>query len=126
MYAAIKHLDKHLNDLEPNAAEAESKHVCAQQHHGANLWLRHRLTNSTGMAANKIELQLVQGGARNANVRQFTKARRYTINDGITRYDFFHNFARSQNARLREGGNLNCLPIERHGGDVGECQCLAI
>src|SRR5437667_3818560 len=126
MYAAIKHLSKHLNDLEANAAEAERKHVCAQQHHGANLWLRQRLTNSTGMAANKIELQLIQGVARNANVRQFTKTRRHAINDGITRYDFFDNFARRQNTWLRKSGNLNCLPIERHGGDVGECQCLAI
>src|SRR6267142_6882824 len=118
MYAAIKHLAKHLNDLKPDAAEAERQHVCAQQHHRANLWLRQRLTNSTGVAANKIELELIQGVARNANVREFTKPRRNAINDGITGYDFFDNFARRQNARLRDSGNLDWFATDRYRSEL--------
>ena len=70
------------------------------------------------MAANKIELELIQRVARNANVREFAKPRRNAINDGITRYNFFDNFARRQDSRLCEGRNLDCLAIVRHGGDL--------
>jgi hypothetical protein len=70
------------------------------------------------VTANKIELELIQGVARNANVREFAKPRSNAINDGVTRYDFFDNFARRQNARLRASGNLDGLPIVRHGGDL--------
>src|ERR1700756_1512853 len=114
MDAAIEHLAEHLNDLGPNAAEAERKHVCAQQHHRANLRLRQRLTYSTGVAANKIELELIQGVARNPNVGEFTKSRRYAINDGVTRNDLFDNLARCQNTRLRDRRNLDCFATERH------------
>src|SRR5204863_6084365 len=126
MHVAVQHLTKHCNDLWANTAEAEREHVCAQQHHCANFGLRKRFTDSAGVAANKIELELAQCLARNANVREFTKTRRYTVNHGVTRNDFFDNFARCENTRLRERGNLNCLPIKRHGGNVGECQCLAV
>src|SRR5512133_1029571 len=118
MHTAVKHLAEHLNDLEPDATKSERKHVCAQQHHRSNLWLRQWRTNSARMTANEIELELIQGIARNANVREFAKPRRNAINDGITRYDFFDNFARRQNGRLRESGNLDGLPIVRHGGDL--------
>src|SRR5713101_6861393 len=94
MHAAVKHFAKHLNYLRSNTAEAERKHVCAQQHHCANFGLRKWPADSTGMAANKIELELAQRFARDANVRQFTKTRRYAINDGVSRNDFFDNFAR--------------------------------
>src|SRR6266496_2937273 len=73
MHAPIQHLAKHLNDLEPNTAEAERKHVCAQQHHCANFGLRKRLTDSTGVAANEIELKIAQGVARNAEERRVGK-----------------------------------------------------
>jgi hypothetical protein len=70
------------------------------------------------MTADKIELELIQGVTRNANVREFAKPRRNAVNDGIARYDFFDNFARCQNARLRESGNFDGLPIVRYGGDL--------
>src|SRR6185437_14089267 len=126
MYAAIEHLAKHLNDLHPDAAEAERQHVCAEQHHGANLWLRQRLTNPTGVAANKIELELIQSVARNANVREFTKPRRNAIHDGITVYDFFHNFARCQNARLRDRRNLDCFATDRYRSELRKRNALAL
>src|ERR1700730_16738314 len=107
MQQTVKHLAKHFNDLWADTAEAERKHVCAQQHHCANFGLRKRFTDSTGVAANEIELELAQCLARNANVRQFTKTRRYAINDGVARNDFFDHFARRQNTRFRETGNLN-------------------
>ena len=122
----IQHLAKHFNDLQTNAAEAKRQDICTQQHHRANLGLGERLANSTGVAANKIELELAQRVARNANIGEFTKASRYAVNDRITRNDFFDNFTRRQNTRLCERGNLNCLAIECYSCDVGECQGLAV
>jgi hypothetical protein len=126
MDAAIEQLAKHFNDLEANAAEAERQHVCAQQHHCANFRLRQRLTDSTGVASNKIELKIAQRLTRNTNVREFAKPSRYAVNDRITRNDLFDNLTRRQSTRLCERRNLNLLPVERHSGDVGECQCLAV
>src|SRR5215471_1372995 len=97
MHTAIEHLAKHFNDLKANTAEAECEHVRAQQHHCANFRLRKWLTDSAGMAANKIELKFAQGVARNANVRKFAKPRRNAVNDSITRNDFFDDLARCQN-----------------------------
>src|SRR5947207_14606063 len=48
---AIEHLTKHLDDFEPDTAEAERMHVGAQQHHGAQLRLRNWSANSAGMTA---------------------------------------------------------------------------
>src|SRR6267143_5515648 len=80
MHAAVQHFAKHFNDLWANTAEAERKHICAKQHHCANFGLRKRFTDSTGVTANKIELELAQRLARNANIREFTKTRRYAVN----------------------------------------------
>src|SRR6266700_5005439 len=98
MHAAVQHLAKHLNYLQPNTAEAERQHVCAQQHHRANLGLGQRLTNSAGVAANKIELKLGQRIALNANIRELAESRRDAIDRRITRDDFFDKFTRRQNA----------------------------
>src|SRR5262249_23079633 len=35
-------------------------------------------------------------------------------------------FARRQNTRLCERRNPDFFPVERHGGDVGQRQCLAV
>ena len=126
MYAAIKHLAKHLNDLKPDAAEAERQHVCAQQHHRANLRLRQRLTYSTGVAANKIELKLGQRIALDANIGELAESRRDAIDRRITRDDFFDKFTRRQNTWVREIRNLNRFATEGHGSDVSKCQSLAV
>ena len=46
------------------------------------------------MTANKIELELKFNASRGMRTsREFAKPRRHPINDGITRYNFFDNFA---------------------------------
>src|SRR6266567_3958135 len=101
VHSTIQHVTKHLNDFEPNAAEAEREHVCTQQHHRAHLHFRQWPANSAGVAANKIELELAQRIARDANIREFAKTRAHAVNGVITRDDFFDQFARGQNTRMR-------------------------
>src|SRR5205823_14817128 len=110
-YAPVHNLTKHYEEDRANTAEAERDHDYEQQHHRSSFGLRKRFTDAAGVAANKIELELAQCLAPNANIREFTETRRYTINNGVTRNDFFDHFARCENTRLRERGNLNCLPI---------------
>ena len=126
MHATIKHLTKHLDDFGTDSAKPERKHVCAEQHHRAHLRFREWLADSAGVAANKIQLELAQRIARDANIREFAKTRADAVNGGITRDDFFDKFARSQNSRACEGGNFNCLTTKRHRSDIGECQFLTV
>src|SRR5437762_2836391 len=123
---AIEHLTKHLDDFEPDTAEAERKHVGAQQHHGAHLGLRKRIANSAGMTANEVKLQLSQSVARDANVREFTKARADTINGRVARDDFFNDFSRGKNTGPSRRGDLNNLMLDRHGCDLDERKLLAV
>src|SRR5215469_9599938 len=110
VHTAIEHFAKHLNHLKANTAEAECEHVRAQQHHCAHFRLRKWLTDSAGVAANKVELKFTQGVAWNTNVREFAKPRCNAVNNSITRNDFFDDPARRQNTRSRERGNLDRLP----------------
>ena len=116
---AIEHLTKHLDDFEPDTAEAERKHVGAQQHHGPHLRLRKRIANSAGMTANEVKLQLSQSVARDANVREFAKARADTIYDGVASNDFFDDLPGSSNPWMRGWRKFDGCVLDRHSGDLG-------
>ena len=51
---SIEHFTKQLNNFQPNSAKAERKHVCPQQNHRPHLGLGQRISNSAGVAADKV------------------------------------------------------------------------
>ena len=71
--AAIQHFHEQLDDFEPNPAKAEREHVRPQQHHRAHLWLGERTADAAGMAADEIDLQLLQLVGRNVTSESFPK-----------------------------------------------------
>src|SRR5439155_16215892 len=101
MHATIQHCTKHLNDFWSHTSEAERKHVCAQQHHRTHLRFREWPANSAGVAANKVQLELAQRIARDANIRELAKTRAHTVNGDIVRDDFFDKAARGKDTRTR-------------------------
>src|ERR1700722_4426636 len=70
----LQHREKRADDLHTATAEPQSQHVRPQQHHGARFSFRERMPESAGVAANKIQLQPVELGRWNPDVRQFAKA----------------------------------------------------
>src|SRR6266571_2568095 len=95
----IEHLAENLDDFEANSAQANGKHICAQQHHCAHLRFRERITNSASVTANKVQLKFGQLAARDANVGQLAEAGADTVHDCVTRYDIFDDLTRSKDPR---------------------------
>src|SRR5436309_15848752 len=77
---AVEHFTKHLDDLETDAAETESEHICPQQHHCAHFRFGEWIADAAGVAANKVELKLAQAIGPDANIGKFAKACADTIN----------------------------------------------
>src|SRR6266513_5671068 len=94
-HTPIEQLTERVDDFETDAAEAEGKHIRAQQHHRAHLGFRKRIANSASVTANKIELELGQSIVRDANIGQFAKTRADTVNDIVARNDTFDDPTRS-------------------------------
>jgi hypothetical protein len=63
---------------------------------------------------------------RDANVGQFAKTRADTVNDCVTRYDIFDDFTRSKDAGACRRGYFRGRISERHRGDLGQGQRLAV
>src|ERR1700736_1923950 len=101
MDAAIEHFAKQFDDFETNAAEPQSQHIRAQQHHRAHFRFRKRLADPASVTANEVELKLAQFVVRNADVGELAESRVYSVDDNIARNNIIDHFARSQNPRSR-------------------------
>ena len=66
--SAVQEFADRVDDRRPHAGVAFRKRVGSQQHHSARLGNRKRLTNSDGMGANEIDLQLANLVGRDAHV----------------------------------------------------------
>src|SRR4051812_12636027 len=86
--SAIVEFTKLLNDLPPNTAKAEGKHVCPQQNHRTNFRGREWFPDTASMASDEVQLQLSQFGWRNVNVRQLAKTGVHSVDHATLRDDF--------------------------------------
>src|SRR5262249_32804109 len=70
----VEHFTKQLDDVITDSAQAEREDVRAQQHHRTHLRLRERISNSTGVTANEVQLKLAQFVPRNSDVSELAKS----------------------------------------------------
>ena len=115
VHTAVQHLAKQLDNIPTDSAEAERQHVGPEQHHRAHLGFRKWLANSAGVTTNKVQLKLPQFVLRDSNIGEFAEPGVYSINYGVTRNDFFDNFAGRSDARTRRWRDCNML--------VTNCDC---
>ena len=91
----IQHLDEKLDDLQPDPAETQGENIGTEQHHRAHFRLGERAADAAGMAADEIDLELLQFVRGNVHVGQFSEAGADTVNDGAPCDDLLHHSARS-------------------------------
>src|SRR5439155_18962573 len=131
--APVQHFAKQLDDFATNSTEAERQNIRTQHDHRAHLGLRQRISNSTGVAADKVQLKLTQFALRNSDVGELAESGGDSVNHRIARNDLFDQFARGKNTRTRERRNVNglasdsdrckldkrnLLPLQLHSGSL--------
>src|SRR4051812_46538368 len=100
-HPVIQHVDQKLNGFETDPAESKRKNIRPKQHHGADLGLCERTPNSTGVAADKVDLKLLKLICRNVNVGQFPEAGCNSVNDVTSRHNLLHHPARGEDLSMR-------------------------
>src|SRR5271165_214675 len=78
---ALQHGKESFNYLDPATAIAEREHIGSKQHHGAGLGDRKRRPKTAGVTADEVQLERVEIGVGNMNVRQLSKARVDSVYD---------------------------------------------
>src|SRR5215469_1966070 len=112
--APIEHFAEQLDDLETDSTETEGQNIRPQHHHCPYLRLRHWISNSAGVAADKVQLELAQFAMRNADLGELAESSVDSVNDRITLNDLFDCFARGENAWSRHRRNPNGLASASH------------
>src|SRR5262249_26808895 len=93
IHPPVEHFTKQIDDLAADSAQAEREDVRAQQHHRSHLRLRERISNSTGVTADEVQLKLAQFFARNADVSELAKSGVDSVNHCVPLNDLFDQFA---------------------------------
>ena len=122
----VEHFTKQLDDLATDSAQAEREDVRAQQHHRAHLRLRKRISNSTGVTADEVQLKLAQFFARNADLSELAESGVDSVNHCVPRNDLFDQFPRCEDARTREIRNANGFAREGDGLELNKRNLLAV
>src|SRR6266496_5332799 len=124
--APVQHCAKQLDDLATDSTEAERQNIRPQHHHCPHLGLRQRISNSTGVAADKVQLKLTQFALRNSDVGELAESGGDSVNHRIACNDLFDQFARGNNTRTRERRNVNGLASDSDCRELNKRNLLAL
>src|SRR5437867_9429146 len=83
MNATVQKLHKAIDDLRPDAGKPFRQGIRAQQQRSAHVCRLERLTHTAGVAAQDIELQVLDLLGPDANVAKFAETGGNAVDDGI-------------------------------------------
>src|SRR5437899_4651676 len=124
--APVQHFAKQLDDFATDSTEAERQNIRPQHHHCAHLGLGQRISNSTGVAADKVQLKLTQFAMRNADIGELAESGVDSVNDRIARNDLFDRFARGENTRPHDSRNASRLATDSDRCELNKRNLLAL
>jgi hypothetical protein len=125
MDTAVEHESEGLGDAGADATVSEREGVGAEGHHDAGFGFRERLAEAAGMAADKVELEAIDGVIGNTYFAELAEARVDAIDGSAIEGDAAHDFARL--LHLSDGGlgYADLYGMVRNGGDFGEFEGLS-
>ena len=125
MDTGVEHRAKRFNDDGAHAAEAFGEGVGAEEHHGASFRDGERSADSTGVGADKIDLQLADLFGRDAHGGEFAEAGVDAVGGFVGGDQAVNDGAGGPHAGDGGGSEGDGLVMQCHGVELIEGEVVA-